>query len=623
MKKILIVSLVLIVNASLAFAGTLQIETYYPSPTGSYDSIRLVPRDSVPPLPATCNPGTLYTLNSPTSHLQFCNDDGTWSNPPSAWTQTGTNLYPTDTDSSSITVSVGTASAAANPASLLYLNENADTGSALRVDFKANAGDPDPIYGIYTSHIPDNNETRNFTHLFNNIYADYDDTTTIGVDNFWTGPSSMNDIKIGLKNSGSIFPVNASGNDTGTFKGLTNEFTSAQINGTGHNLYGLYNNIAIAAAAGQTQTVYGTYSEGTTTGGGTNIFYGNYVKGNAASTTGSQYAYFADMAGAPTTEYGLYLNGETKNYLSGNLGIGVVDPQAMLDIHSPSGPASILLSTEDVADAYYETKTEININGGLDYNVNLVSGGITNPLISFDYDAQSIGLFTAADPNSAFMLQIGSSSAGGKVNFVGNAPELNLVNASGGASAGDIKIKNTSNKTTFAYSGGGIGTFTGTIMTIDGTTNLQGYVGIGTTVPANKLDIVGNINVSGCYKAAGVAFQGVCVSDQNLKENIQSLKGSLEKISNLNPVHFDFKDPQYGPKNQTGLIAQEVEKIFPDWVSKDPEGNKAINYGLQIQMHIIEAIKELKEQMDQKVDSLEKENQELRKEIQEMKKRSF
>jgi len=61
---------------------------------------------------------------------------------------------------------------------------------------------------------------------------------------------------------------------------------------------------------------------------------------------------------------------------------------------------------------------------------------------------------------------------------------------------------------------------------------------------------------------------------------------------------------------QTGLIAQEVEKLFPELVNTDDKGYKSMNYNGLIP-HLIEAVKELKGQTA--------EIAELRKELNELK----
>ncbi len=135
-------------------------------------------------------------------------------------------------------------------------------------------------------------------------------------------------------------------------------------------------------------------------------------------------------------------------------------------------------------------------------------------------------------------------------------------------------------------------------------------VGISDGSPAYKLEIGGgDVNTTaGGYRDAGTCVAGTCASDKRLKRNIEPLSDSLTKIAKLDPVTFEFNNPKFGPGKQVGLIAQEVEKIFPDWVVDSEEGHKSIRFGLQTQMHLIQAIKELKAQNDilkERIEALE------------------
>jgi hypothetical protein len=84
-------------------------------------------------------------------------------------------------------------------------------------------------------------------------------------------------------------------------------------------------------------------------------------------------------------------------------------------------------------------------------------------------------------------------------------------------------------------------------------------------------------------------------SDQRHKQNIHTLGGSLAKIAQLRGVHFNWKD---NPEDQQiGLVAQEVEKVFPELVSTDSEGYKSIAYG-KLTAVLLEAVKEQQLQID-------------------------
>ena len=65
-------------------------------------------------------------------------------------------------------------------------------------------------------------------------------------------------------------------------------------------------------------------------------------------------------------------------------------------------------------------------------------------------------------------------------------------------------------------------------------------VGIGLTAPAYALDVVGDINVTGCYLYGGSGNYGNCPSDRRLKTNIQPFQPVLERVVMLHPVHFEW-----------------------------------------------------------------------------------
>lgn len=108
--------------------------------------------------------------------------------------------------------------------------------------------------------------------------------------------------------------------------------------------------------------------------------------------------------------------------------------------------------------------------------------------------------------------------------------------------------------------------------------NSAGNVGIGTSDPgAYKLLVAGDIG----------ATSFVYTSDLNLKKNIKTLSSdTLNKILQLRGVSFNWKkDNEAG----VGLIAQEVEKVFPELVSNS-NGVKGVQYG-NLVAPLIEAVK--------------------------------
>ena len=109
-----------------------------------------------------------------------------------------------------------------------------------------------------------------------------------------------------------------------------------------------------------------------------------------------------------------------------------------------------------------------------------------------------------------------------------------------------------------------------------------GLVGIGTEIPSEKLDVNGNVK----------AIDFNATSDQNLKDNIRTIEGPLAKVVQIRGVNFDWKETQ---KPSVGVIAQEVEKVFPELVTDS--GTKTVNYNGLIGL-LIEVVKEQQTQIN-------------------------
>ncbi len=97
---------------------------------------------------------------------------------------------------------------------------------------------------------------------------------------------------------------------------------------------------------------------------------------------------------------------------------------------------------------------------------------------------------------------------------------------------------------------------------------LGGNVGIGDANPSVALSVVGDIDYTGVITD---------VSDRRLKENITPLERSLEGILALNGYSFTMKDDESGAV-EYGLIAQEVQPVFPALVKTKPDGLMTLNY---------------------------------------------
>ena len=129
-----------------------------------------------------------------------------------------------------------------------------------------------------------------------------------------------------------------------------------------------------------------------------------------------------------------------------------------------------------------------------------------------------------------------------------------------------------------------------------------GNVGIGTTNPLAKLQVVGTAgNETGTWAT---------VSDRRLKEEIQPLQTPLDTVMRLQGVSFRWKDKSKGEKRHFGFISQDVEEVIPEWVWIDSNGYKWLEREGSDAL-LVEAIKEQQQQIEQ----LRREVAELRERI--------
>ena len=119
--------------------------------------------------------------------------------------------------------------------------------------------------------------------------------------------------------------------------------------------------------------------------------------------------------------------------------------------------------------------------------------------------------------------------------------------------------------------------------------------------------IIGNAGNPGSYMlyVAGSAWTTGTwgSSDIRWKKNISGLGDELSRIVNLNPVKYEwrkdeFPEIKFDSGDQIGLIAQEVEKVFPELVKTDANGFKAVAYD-KLSVILVKGMKEQQQQIDE------------------------
>jgi len=139
-------------------------------------------------------------------------------------------------------------------------------------------------------------------------------------------------------------------------------------------------------------------------------------------------------------------------------------------------------------------------------------------------------------------------------------------------------------------------------------TNVYNRVGIGTSTPTSALDIAGDVR--------GSSFQ--TSSDTRFKTNVVPLTNILPKLDYLHPVSFDWNNlyqtlGRATPGRQVGLIAQDVEKVFPELVSSwGTERYRDIDYG-RMSAILLQAVKEQQAEIKEQHVTIKEQNKKIEK----------
>ncbi|MBL7738103.1 MAG: tail fiber domain-containing protein [Chitinophagaceae bacterium] len=304
------------------------------------------------------------------------------------------------------------------------------------------------------------------------------------------------------------------------------------------------------------------------------------------------------------------------NAATGNTGIGTTNPSARLHV------AGTTYLNGNVGIATVSASAPLHVTGNTILNGNVGIGALI-PVFPISF----------------------SASAGDKISLAGNtagAPHYGF-----GIQGGLLQIHSNAIGSDIAFGYGTSSSFTET-MRIKGNSN----VGIGTAAPATRLDVAGlnNWDLSntegdfrvgtGTYRIKmGVALDGGGAgagriraaggintlylgagntdvltlfsngnatltgtltqnSDARMKSNIHLLQSSLQNIRELNGYTYNWMDETKDTGVQIGVLAQEVQKVYPQLVKQNDKGELSVNYTGLIPV-LLEGIKEQQQQIDE------------------------
>src|SRR5579859_667515 len=295
---------------------------------------------------------------------------------------------------------------------------------------------------------------------------------------------------------------------------------------------------------------------------------------------GSSFIHGCCSGGSTQNTFIGYQSGNFTMSGAGNLGMG-----GQTLNHNTSGGFNTAIG---LAALLNNTLGNFNVGGGDDA---LQANNTGNNNVAVGTNAMQSN--TSGSNNTALGFQAGSTANTANANVTGN------LNTFIGYNAGPGTATQLTNATAV---GANSVVSANNALVLGGTGTNAVNVGIGTATPGKALDVTGDIRASGCFLAGATVVAGTCSSDARLKTNIKPFSPVLSRLVQLQPVHFYWRVAEYpefhfGSGRSSGVIAQEVEKVFPDLVTVDRRGFKQVNYS-EFPYLMLEAIRELKFEND-------------------------
>jgi hypothetical protein len=147
----------------------------------------------------------------------------------------------------------------------------------------------------------------------------------------------------------------------------------------------------------------------------------------------------------------------------------------------------------------------------------------------------------------------------GQIYYSGGNVGIGTITPSGRLCIRDVVNRNATNAQ--LQIAGGDGQVTTASHYIDNSSSLAKYI-ISQDIVGGEIRVLSSNN--GVKLTSGATSWVPMSSDRRSKENISPLENVLEKVLQLSPSRYDYKD-EHGGKGQIGFIAQEVEEVLPEF----------------------------------------------------------
>jgi hypothetical protein len=292
-----------------------------------------------------------------------------------------------------------------------------------------------------------------------------------------------------------------------------------------------------------------------------------------------------------------------------------------------------LLTQDYDAGTYVSTSGDQSVSGQKTFTDTVVAGGLYGVRVEGAHDAPQIRLtdtrqsrdttlFRSSASNTFFVMHkdLDGSSAkyglkstdGGATSTYYNGTERLVTSPTGAYVTGanninfsinssstraDLKLNQSGNGGLLLRTDGGVGriyvydTATGSndqmiTMTYGGAVTLRHKDSTKLTTSTSGISVTGSLTASSNVTA---------YSDRRLKVNIKPLESPLEKVCALGGYTYDRVDLDH--EAGIGVIAQEVQEVFPEAVLESEDGILSVSY-MSLVAPLIESVKALKAEVE-------------------------
>ena len=246
-----------------------------------------------------------------------------------------------------------------------------------------------------------------------------------------------------------------------------------------------------------------------------------------------------------------------------------------------------VIDADDFNDEYNQIESAFNASTGHTHDGTAAEGA---PIEKVGPSQDLVVTASQVRPKTNNTLDLGTSALQFKDAFIDGTLKTDTLTVDENATiTGNLTVSGT-----FTDSGSGTQTAARTALSAGAGISYNSTTGVITCTIDSPAEVgLGNLsnngnNLSGSFTATGniTAF-----SDERLKENVETIEGALDKVSQMRGVMYD-KDGERG----TGVIAQEMQQVMPE-VVQDGE-YLSVAYGNIVGV-LIESIKELKAEIEE------------------------